>query len=80
MLCGNRLFCLQHTAGNVQCHNISEEYRDCADQTGCGSGGSAWGRSWDIEACRQSLGTCEHVLALLFLKHFPAEISRAEFR
>lgn len=41
------------SAGRVPCHNISDEYRDCADQTGCGTSHSAWGRSWDVEACRQ---------------------------
>ena len=37
----------------MRCHNISREYRDCADQTGCGTADAAWGRSWDIETCRQ---------------------------
>lgn len=41
------------SAGRVPCHNVSDEYRDCADQTGCGTSHSAWGRSWDVEACRQ---------------------------
>ncbi|CAK9109075.1 unnamed protein product [Durusdinium trenchii] len=42
-----------NATGGVICHNITEEYRDCADQTGCGNLHSAWGRSWDVEACRQ---------------------------
>ncbi|CAE7539221.1 DPP7 [Symbiodinium natans] len=42
-----------NATGDVHCHNISHEYRDCADQTGCGTADSPWGRSWDIEACRQ---------------------------
>ncbi|CAE7848539.1 DPP7 [Symbiodinium sp. KB8] len=42
-----------NATGKVRCHNISREYRDCADQTGCGTADAAWGRSWDIEACRQ---------------------------
>lgn len=47
-------FCLW---GLVACHSIRNEYRDCADQTGCGTRQSAWGRSWDIEACRQIVYT-----------------------
>lgn len=42
-----------NATGTVACHSINGEYRDCADQTGCGSSHSAWGRSWDVEACRQ---------------------------
>ncbi|CAJ1421969.1 unnamed protein product [Effrenium voratum] len=42
-----------NATGGVRCHSISAEYRDCADQTGCGAGASPWGRAWDAEACRQ---------------------------
>eukprot|EP00434_Breviolum_minutum_P022243 symbB.v1.2.019631.t1/scaffold1616.1/size109294/7 len=46
-----------NATGLVACHSIRNEYRDCADQTGCGTRQSAWGRSWDIEACRQIVYT-----------------------
>jgi len=46
-----------NATGLVACHSIRNEYRDCADQTGCGTRQSAWGRSWDVEACRQIVYT-----------------------
>ena len=42
-----------NASGDVACHQIDQEYRACADQTGCGSSRSLWGRSWDHEACTE---------------------------
>ena len=47
-----------NASGTVACHMVPEEYRSCADQTGCGSGTSLWGQAWDHEvlACQQCQG------------------------
>jgi len=42
-----------NASGTVACHMVPEEYRSCADQTGCGSGTSLWGQAWDHEVCTQ---------------------------
>eukprot|EP00929_Paragymnodinium_shiwhaense_P115183 TRINITY_DN83875_c0_g1_i1.p1 TRINITY_DN83875_c0_g1~~TRINITY_DN83875_c0_g1_i1.p1 ORF type:complete len:460 (-),score=40.67 TRINITY_DN83875_c0_g1_i1:32-1411(-) len=42
-----------NASGQIACHNITGEYRTCADQTGCGTASSPWGEAWDIEACTQ---------------------------
>eukprot|EP00658_Telonema_sp_P-2_P016972 TRINITY_DN16571_c0_g2_i1.p1 TRINITY_DN16571_c0_g2~~TRINITY_DN16571_c0_g2_i1.p1 ORF type:complete len:459 (-),score=76.95 TRINITY_DN16571_c0_g2_i1:297-1673(-) len=42
-----------NASGAVTCHQIQQEYRVCADQTGCGTEASEWGEAWDLEACSQ---------------------------
>lgn len=42
-----------NASGDIMCHNVSEEYRTCADQTGCGTNTSLWGEAWDVEACTE---------------------------
>ena len=42
-----------NASGAVSCHDTEREYRACADQTGCGDSASAWGESWDREACTE---------------------------
>ena len=37
------------TVGNLTCFNITAEYVDCADATGCGTGPAA--TSWDYQVC-----------------------------
>jgi len=38
-----------NSSGPLQCFNIWDEFVECADQTGCGTGPS--GLSWDYQAC-----------------------------
>jgi len=43
------------TNGTLKCFNITEEFVECADQTGCGLGPSGW--SWDYQACTEMIFT-----------------------
>jgi len=43
------------TNGTLQCFNITEEFVECADQTGCGLGPGGW--SWDYQACTEMIFT-----------------------
>ena len=39
------------TTGKLTCFNITEEYVECSDATGCGTGPAAL--SWDFQVCSQ---------------------------
>jgi len=39
------------TDGKLPCYNITDEFTECADQTGCGTGPE--GMSWDYQACSE---------------------------
>jgi dipeptidyl-peptidase-2 len=39
------------TSGTLTCFNITDEFVECADQTGCGTGPAGW--AWDYQACSE---------------------------
>jgi dipeptidyl-peptidase-2 len=39
------------TSGTLPCFNIEEEFIECADQSGCGTGFA--GKAWDFQACTE---------------------------
>jgi len=41
------------TNGTLKCFNITDEFVECADQTGCGLGPGGW--SWDYQACTEMI-------------------------
>lgn len=45
------------TTGHLSCFNITSEFIECADPTGCGTGPASL--SWDYQACTEMMLRCE---------------------
>ena len=60
-----------YNGNNGKCFDIRQEYVQCADPTGCGTGNTA--KAWDYQVCWYALGSTVGTIVLVFITEYLAK-------